>query len=165
MAKKPIIRTAFNKAPRAARIPAGESAAQQNFKNDADINTIVSRYRKTGILGNPNATRRPQFGDYTSIDFLEMRNQIASMDQMFASLPARLRSRFQNDPYQLIRWMEDSNNKEEAEKLGLLPKRPETAPPAPAESDKAPKGDLTEEAAKAAKKTAPPVAGLPKGDQ
>ena len=107
--------------------PVGNSLTKQSFKNDSNINNIVNRFLKTGSTGLASTPRKPVFGDFTSVDFMEMRNQIADVDQAFASLPARVRSRFAGDPYQVIRFLDDPNNKAEAVFLGLLP-QPE--PPA-----------------------------------
>jgi len=100
--------------------PVGASRTQQQFKDESDINTIVKRYIKTGQLGNPNATRQPSFGDFTSVDYMAMRNAIADIDQDFASLPAKIRRRFNEDPYQLVRWLENPANAKEAAKMGLI---------------------------------------------
>lgn len=116
---KSKIRNRFSSRESHAIINTGESATKQSFKDEADINQITARYLKTGVLGNPNATRQAQFGDYTSMDFMEMRNLIADVDQLFNSLPSRIRKRFNNDTYQLIRWIENPDNNEEAIKLGL----------------------------------------------
>jgi len=100
--------------------PIGETRTQQQFKDEANINTIVKRYIKTGQLGNPNASRQPSFGDFSSVDYMDMRNAIADIDQDFASLPAKVRRRFNEDPYQLVRWLENPANAKEAAKLGLI---------------------------------------------
>lgn len=120
--------------------PVGETRAQQQFKDEADINTIVKRYMKTGNLGNPNATRQPSFGDFSSVDYMEMRNAIADIDQDFASLSAKIRRRFNEDPYQLVRWLENPANAKEAAKLGLISQ---------AEAGIDPQQDLVQEAKKA----------------
>lgn len=120
----------------------GESLTQQHYKEETDINNIMSKYMKTGVLGNPNATRQPQFGDYSSIDFMEMRNAVADIDQSFLSLSAKIRNRFQNDPHQLIRFIEKPENQAEALKLGLLyvePNLPADATLTPSDPEANPK--------------------------
>jgi len=96
------------------------SLAQQHNKDETDINNIVSRYKKTGILGDPRDTRRPVFGDFTAVDFQDMQQAIISVDAHFASLPAKIRSMFRNDPVEVIRFVENPANHEAAIKLGLL---------------------------------------------
>jgi len=107
------------------------SKTQQNFKEGADINRIASRHLGGGTfanplgnmpLGNPNATRKLVFGDFSNAeDFHTMSNRVIDARSQFQALPGRLRSRFNNDPYQLMRWLEDPKNEPLAKKYGLLP--------------------------------------------
>lgn len=115
------IKNIFSKSQKITHQNEGESLTQQNFAQEADINFKVGQYMKTGILGNPAATRQPKFGNFDAPSFLEMRNAIADIQQDFASLPAKVRGRFQNDPYQLVRWVNDPTNAQEAMKMGLIP--------------------------------------------
>lgn len=102
-------------------MPVGPSLTQQQFKDDADINKITARYIKTNVLGTPGGQpRQPIFGDFTSIDFQTMQNTIADVEQNFNSLPSRIRNRFKNSPYQLIRFVEQPENRSQAIKLGLV---------------------------------------------
>lgn len=122
--------------------PGGESATQQQHKAEADINVITSRYIRTGNVPHPGATGA-MFGDFTSLDFLEMQNTIVDANNYFSRLPSRVRRRFDNDPYQMFRFMEDPENLEEAVKLGLLEKAPvkdpnQTALPLKDEKEKPP---------------------------
>lgn len=95
--------------------------SQQQFKQDTDINHIVARHKVTGMMPRGNAGRQPIFGDFSSaLDYQAQLDKVADVDQQFASLPARLRKRFQNSPYQLIRWVNDPENFDEAVELGLL---------------------------------------------
>lgn len=96
----------------------GLSMTKQEPAAEANINNIVARYFRTGYLPENNKT--PKFGDFTGPGFQDMRNAIADIDLQFNMLPAKLRKRFNNDPYHLIRYVEDPANKEEAAKLGLI---------------------------------------------
>lgn len=99
----------------------GKSLTQQQFQAESDINNITQRYIPgTPIGGMPNG-RQPMFGDFSSLDFQRMQNAVVDIEQQFASLSARLRKRFNNDPYQLIRFVENPANEAECRKLGLLP--------------------------------------------
>lgn len=105
------------KAPRVQHPVGGESLAQEHMAKEADINTIVKRFMRTGTLPIKNGG---YYADVSSNDLLTMRNAIADMDSHFQSLPARIRRRFGGDPYQLVRWIENPDNHEEAVKLGLM---------------------------------------------
>jgi len=96
----------------------GPVLAKQEPRAEADINNIVARYFKTGYL--PENNKSPKFGDFTGPGFQEMRNAIAEIDMQFMMLPAKIRKMFRNDPYQVIRFVEDPKNAQEAAKLGLI---------------------------------------------
>lgn len=93
-----------------------------------DINAIIARYRKTGIL--PVNNRTPTYGDFSAVeDFLQAQNTYLRAKQQFDALPARLRSQLQNDPARFLDWITKDENREEAVKLGLI-KAPAGAEPA-----------------------------------
>lgn len=74
----------------------------------------MKKYEKTGfipdiLVGN----RQPHYGDFTEVgDYHQMQDQLAKVDQAFAVLPADTRSKFNNDPAQLIEFLADPNNKD-----------------------------------------------------
>ena len=102
------------------------SLTQQQFLVEADINHIAEKFMRTGEIAQvPNM---PTSGDFQGIfDFQDAMNLIKQAKDEFMSLPARIRSRFENDPAQLISFLEDPNNRKEAEVLGLV-QEPEKAP-------------------------------------
>lgn len=74
-----------------------KSRTEQAHKQEVDINFILKRYRKTGIL--PVASRTPQFGDATVItDFHKSMQVVAQGKSEFAKLPAAERLKYKNDP-------------------------------------------------------------------
>lgn len=103
----------------------GRSRTKQSFARDADINNIVARWRDTGLP--PHDRNGPGvYADFTSaVAFDEAQVQIQAAQEAFMSLPAHVRSRFNNDPAELIDFVDQVDNLPEAEKLGLL--RPEYA--------------------------------------
>lgn len=99
-----------------------EDAAQQHFKERCNINNILASYEKNGMITHLNRNT-PQYGDYSKLkNFKESLDLVQTMDSLFMSLPPRVRSRFQNDPAQLIDFMNNESNREEAIKLGLIEK-------------------------------------------
>lgn len=131
----------------------GISMAKQSFKDECDINTIMARYQRTGVLDHVRQNVG-QYIDVTGADFTEAQNLIAGARSMFNELPAKLRERFNNEPAELLSFLEKEENREEAVKLGLLnakggeatPLPTPPATPAPAGSTQvleasAPKGD------------------------
>ncbi|AXH77462.1 MAG: internal scaffolding protein [Microviridae sp.] len=105
---------------------AEEGKTQQSFKEECDINTIVETYSKTGLWGNSMrpATSQPMFGDFAEVpDFVESQRIIAQAKEQFEALPARLRKRFNHDPAELLRFVGDEANAEEAILLGIATKK------------------------------------------
>jgi phage internal scaffolding protein len=95
------------------------SLAQQHYKEECDINTILQKFNITGLL--PENTLSPRYGDFTGIsDYHTALNRVIAAQDEFDALPAQLRARFENDPAQLIEFLENSENRSEAEKLGLI---------------------------------------------
>lgn len=96
-----------------------QSLTKQSFAKEADINTIVNRVLKGSAM--PQGERQPRYGDFTGLDYVGMQNQIALVNQSFAELPSDVRRRFDNDPSELLAFLGDPENRDEAIELGLLP--------------------------------------------
>lgn len=92
---------------------------QQQFKEQCDINNIIKHYTQTGEL--PLSKKVGQFLDVSNVqDYHSALTTVFEAQKAFDALPSNVRSRFENDPNQLIAFIEDDNNHEEALKLGLL---------------------------------------------
>jgi phage internal scaffolding protein len=132
MKKAPFLRTPFNYDTDAASNESGlhcedASLAQQHFKDECDINNILRQFNITGLL--PEAPVSPRYGDFTGIsDYHSALNQVIAAEDEFMSLPATIRARFENDPAQLIEFLDNEQNYDEAEKLGLVNKKPAEMP-------------------------------------
>lgn len=114
-----------------------ESLTQQHFAEEADVNNIMRRYAQTGYIVDPlnPGTAKPMFGDFSvDFDYQEAQNMLISANNQFMALPADLRKRFGNNPGELLAFLADSNNKDEAIRLGLID--PPEVPPAPLETPK-----------------------------
>lgn len=106
------------------------------FKQEADINFLLGRYKKTGSLYTVDemlkARRKPRFGDFTGIpDYQESLNKMAKAMELFVTLPLAVRQRFNDDPVQLLAFLQDSANYDEAVRLGLIEKTIKTSEPPP----------------------------------
>lgn len=109
---------------------------QQQFKEECDINVIMERFGATGEL--PTNIRQPITADFVeAMTFHEAQNALLAAQESFMELPAQVRARFENDPAQLIEYMEadlgEDGNAERrafAEKYGLTVSQP-TETPAP----------------------------------
>lgn len=100
----------------------------QSFKDDCDINSIMKRLRKTGHISHMRHSPGT-YADLTSITDLHTSIiQVQKAQEAFDTLPAQVRKRFHNDPSQLVDFLHDSANDEEAIQLGLK-YRPESTDP------------------------------------
>lgn len=97
----------------------GPSKTEQSHREQVNINSIMRRYRQTRML--PEFGGVPRYGDFSSVgSFAEAATQIRDAEALFMKLPAKLRSRFGNDPGKLIDFMSDAGNFDEAVQLGLV---------------------------------------------
>lgn len=121
-----FLRTPYNYDKDAASNESGlhcedASLAQQHYKEECDINTILEKFNITGLL--PESPLSPRYGDFTGIgDYHTAMNRVFAAQEEFEALPAQIRARFGNDPAQLIEFLENSENRPEAEELGLVEK-------------------------------------------
>jgi phage internal scaffolding protein len=134
IAKEPVfIRTPYNYDTDFASEACGlkcedETKTDQSFKEECDINTLINRF---GLgMDMPTNFAIPQSGDFTEIvtDYQTAMNLLVEAQEEFMRLPAMVRDRFENNPAELIGFLENPDNAEEALKIGLLTKREEPAP-------------------------------------
>lgn len=131
-----VIHSRYNLPPNPGFKNDEPSLTQQHFKDDADINNIMARYQKTGVLVDPltQTTRKPMFDDFSELgDFRDHQQAVIEAQDMFMQLPSKLRARFANDPAELLQWLSDPANKDEAIELGLMSKPPVATPEMPLE--------------------------------
>lgn len=96
------------------------SRTKQAFKAECDINNILSKYQKTQLLTHVNEIKG-SYGDFSEVaDYQTALNSVIAANESFMGLPASVRQRFGNDPSNLISFISDDSNYEEAHKLGLL---------------------------------------------
>lgn len=106
----------------------------QSMAEEADINTIVRRFGVTGQVSVPD--RLPSYEDYDGVfDFQSAQQALIDANRSFMELPARVRSRFDNDPQQLLMFVSTLGSDDalmaEAVELGLVSKPiPGLNPPA-----------------------------------
>lgn len=120
------------------------SKTEQAHADSCDVNLIVRQYSQTGLLKQVGDGML-QYGDISDLPtFQEAQNIVVAAKEAFAALPAKLRDRFHNDPQELMAFMDDPENFDEALKLGLVTKTSVAAEPSP---EAAPQGAETPPAA------------------
>lgn len=99
------------------------SLTQQHFKQEADVNYIVSRYLQTGQMENVNE-QPPLYGDISSFgaefDLRAAYEAVGRAEEGFLMLPSDVRKKLDNDPSKLISWLSDESNRADAIKYGLF---------------------------------------------
>lgn len=111
-----------------------QSLTQQQFAEESDINYIADRYGLTGEI--PQVLDLPGYGNFEGVfDFQTAQQAVIDARNAFMTLPAKLRTRFDNDPQKLIEFMDkakmDVDTAKEAEFLGLLKQMPLDQPQSP----------------------------------
>jgi len=101
-----------------------DGGAQQNFKDECDINVMLKKFGIGYEL--PQGLRAPMSGDFTGIrDFHQAMNAINQARETFEELPANIRARFQNDPGQFVDFATNNENRKQLEEWGMtIPKPP-----------------------------------------
>lgn len=100
-----------------------KTKTQQHLQKSTDVNYIVARCTQTNVPLPTNTA--PNYEDYSKVpDYKAAMNLTIIANERFALLPAEIRSKFRNDPTEMLEFVHNPDNKEECEKLGLLPQPP-----------------------------------------
>lgn len=107
-----------------------DSRVQQSEAAACDINKIMSRWQKTGVLEHVRQTEGT-FGDFDiGGSYQDACNRVLDAEAQFLELPAGLRNQFNNDPAELLDYLAKPENQEEARAMGLLhPVTDQVTPP------------------------------------
>ena len=99
-----------------------ESFVQQSMKNDCDINHILKRYEKDKAITHLNRYGG-RYEDVTGVvGYHEAQNAVVKANEMFLTLPARVRDRFHNDPGLFLEFATNPQNVDELVTMGLASK-------------------------------------------
>lgn len=95
------------------------SMTQQHFKAECDINNILKRFQKTGLIEHV-AQFNGNYEDLSNpVDYQTALNICIEAQAAFESLPSSVRKRFANNPQSFIEFVNDPANAEEMYSLGL----------------------------------------------
>lgn len=105
----------------------------QSEKDNCDINVIMNRY---ATCGTPLPYRtdgvQPVYADVSELgDYMENFQRCKQAEELFNALPSALRKELDNNPANLIPFIQDEKNKERCYEYGLLNKPVVEAPQAP----------------------------------
>lgn len=105
----------------------------QSEKDNCDINVIMNRY---ATCGTPLPYRtdgvQPVYADVSELgDYMENFQRCKQAEEMFNNLPSALRKELDNNPANLLPFIQDEKNKERCYEYGLLNKPIVEVPEAP----------------------------------
>lgn len=116
------------KTKRGAHPPSGPSKVSQSAAVGTRVSDIVNRFGPGNPIGIPGpAAKKPRFIDVSAEDYHTMMNRITDANTQFAQLPSRLKGMFGNNLYQMLRFVENPDNRPRALELGLVIPTPEEA--------------------------------------
>jgi phage internal scaffolding protein len=100
---------------------------KQAHKEECDINVILKKFQQTGIAPQNSAT--PRYGDFSDVeDYQSALHAVMNANESFMALPSSIRKRFDNDPTNLLAFLSNPKNLDEAITLGLIEKPATEAP-------------------------------------
>lgn len=107
------------------------SRTQQHEKQNCDINFIMQKYQKHGIVTHVQK-HQGFYADVTNLpDYQESLHVVMRANEMFMSLPSSIRSKFDNDPAAYLAFVSDPRNRDQLVEWGII--EAPSAPPAPVE--------------------------------
>lgn len=104
-----------------------ETRTHQSGKDECDINKLMEKYVKTGVLDHQKE-HGENYGFATSIDLLEALTTVKTAENMFNALPAKIRTKFDNNPGEFLDFVQDPANEAELIELGLATFKPPATP-------------------------------------
>ncbi len=126
------VRSAYGKKTPVRQAFTEPSLTKQSFKKECDINVIMSKYQKSGLISHIN-THEARYGETSAQSFTEAQYLVAEAQSMFAELPSKARRYFNDDPKAFLAFTENydpETDKQQLIDLGLsesgiaLPSRP-----------------------------------------
>ncbi len=125
------IHHAYDPPPKVRISKWGKSRTRQSEAAALDINNIMRKYEKTGIL--PVEGREAFYADVSTMpDYRSALAAVESADDAFMALPAAVRSRFDNEAALFLDFCSDPDNRDEMVTMGLLEAELEVEPAIPA---------------------------------
>ncbi len=110
---------------------------KQSEAEACDINVMMKRWQSGGVPPIPSG--QEAYGDFSSVgSYIQALDAVMLAESSFNKLPSAVRTKFENDPAQLIEFIADPANEDEARDLGLLEPKPPETPPAPPETPPVP---------------------------
>lgn len=110
------------------------SLTRQEFAEECDINTLMSRY-DANVVGGPGglpSQQQPMYVDFADLpqDLMGYLSFMQEAEAAFMSLPAVVRKEFDNSAPEFVAFASDPGNLEQMRAWGLAPPAKPQEPPA-----------------------------------
>lgn len=118
-----------------------KSMTKQSMSKELDVNNIIKKYNKTGILQQAHQFEGV-YGDFNSYDLQEAIQKVDKANELFMEVPSEVRAKFNNDAGAFIDFATDAANLDQMREWGLAkPKPQEEFDPPPKDHENPPTED------------------------
>lgn len=95
----------------------------QSEKDNCDINVIMNRYATCGTPLPVRQDMQPVYADVSELgDYMDNYNRCKQAEEMFNNLPSALRKELDNNPANLLPFIQDKANESRCIEYGLINK-------------------------------------------
>lgn len=126
--------------PRMQMVFTQPSKTKPSFRDECNINNIMAQYADTGMVAHMNKHGGSYSEMPSELDYQAGLNAVIQAGEMFADLPAAVRTRFHNDPANFLAFVDKPENHDEMVKMGLLKPKPVEPHAEPPKQPSRPKG-------------------------
>lgn len=105
---------------------------KQADKKQTDINEIIRRYDKTGLITHVNTMQAWYPETPNQHEYKDALNLVMKAQEEFMNIPSDIRKRFDNDPGSFLEFVTDPKNIDELVEMGLANPPPAAPAAAPA---------------------------------
>lgn len=101
------------------KINTGEGLTEQSHAKECDMNYILREYTRTGFIKHAKENQG-RYDDISVQDFQTAMFQVTEANNMFNELPGHIRKEFENDTSKFLEFVQNPQNKEKMEQLGII---------------------------------------------
>ena len=102
-----------------------ESMTKQSFAKELDVNNIIRKYNKTGVLQKLTEFEG-EYGEFDEYDLRTAIEKVQKANDMFQEVPSKIRAQFDNNAGKFIDFATNEANLDQMREWGLA--KPEKLP-------------------------------------
>lgn len=120
MSKKSVLSLDQRRARGAIFFDDDKGMTEQSHRDSCDINVIMKQYDKTGLVP-VYSNMIPRYEDFSKVtDYQSACNLVIEAEESFNSLPAHVRTAYDNDPAKFLAAFEDPAERAKLIELGVI---------------------------------------------